>query len=206
MLSSGRRRVVCGSSLPSRRGKRHDYFTSCLPWPQKGPGVELPLGTSAPISYVGTGNGNPFAVLDSNGDLSSLSAAALGDVKSRTVTGSYFPLIADLSEASAATINSLRQAFQIQRLYERDAHGGSRYVEILCSHFGITNPLDARLQRPEYIGGSSSRVHINPVQQTSSTDATSPQGNLAAFGLVTDTGNGFTKSFVEHCLIMGSVS
>ena len=90
--------------------------------------------------------------------------------------------------------------------HDRAARGGSRYVEILRSHFGITNPLDARLQRPEYLGGSSSRVHINPVQQTSSTDATSPQGNLAAFGLVTDTGNGFTKSFVEHCLIMGIVS
>ena len=91
------------------------------------------------------------------------------------------------------------------RLFERDARGGSRYTEIIRSHFGVTSP-DARMQRPEYLGGASSRVNINPVQQTSSTDATSPQGNLAAFGLVSDSGQGFSKSFTEHCVIIGLVN
>ena len=99
----------------------------------------------------------------------------------------------------------MRQAFQIQRLYERDARGGSRYTEIIRSHFGVISP-DARLQRPEYLGGGSSRVVINPVQQTSSTDATTPQGHLAAFGLVADSGRGFTKSFTEHTLLIGLVN
>ena len=111
-------------------------------------------------------------------------------------------LYADLSNATAATINSLRQAFQLQRMQERDARGGTRYTEIIRSHFGVISP-DARLQRPEYLGGSSSRVHINPVQQTSSTDSTTPQGHLAAFGVVADSRNGFTKSFTEHCVIIG---
>ena len=114
-------------------------------------------------------------------------------------------LYADLSAAQSVTINSMRQAFQIQRLYERDARGGSRYTEIIRSHFGVISP-DARLQRPEYLGGGSSRVVINPVQQTSSTNATTPQGHLAAFGLVADSGRGFTKSFTEHTLLIGLVN
>ena len=89
--------------------------------------------------------------------------------------------MADLSAATAATINQLREAFQIQKLYERDARGGTRYIEIIRSHFGVISP-DARLQRPEYLGGGSAVLNINPIAQTSSTDTTSPQGNLAAFG------------------------
>lgn len=111
---------------------------------------------------------------------------------------------ADLSSATAATINQLREAFQIQKLYERDARGGTRYIEILKSHFGVVSP-DARLQRPEYLGGGQARININPIAQTSSTDATTPQGNLAAFG--TQVGKaGFQKSFVEHGYIIGLAS
>jgi len=114
-------------------------------------------------------------------------------------------LYADLSSATAATINSLREAFQLQRLLERDARGGSRYTEIVRSHFGTISP-DARLQRPEYLGGGSASINISAVEQTSSTDSTSPQGNLAAYGVVRDSGNGFTHSFTEHCIVIGLVN
>ena len=121
------------------------------------------------------------------------------------VTSGTSGLYADLKGATAATINSLRTAFQLQRLYERDARGGTRYIEIIRSHFGVTSP-DARLQRPEYLGGSSTRINISSVPQTSSTDATTPQGNLAAFGLAADRHHGFSKSFTEHTLIIGLVN
>ena len=114
-------------------------------------------------------------------------------------------LKADLSHSTPVTINALREAFQLQKLYERDARGGTRYTEIIRSHFGVVSP-DARLQRPEYLGGSSARVIVNPVPQTDSTNSTSPQGNLAAFGLVSDGNGGFVKSFVEHCVIIGLVN
>ena len=112
---------------------------------------------------------------------------------------------ADLSTASAATINSLRQAFQIQRLLERDARGGTRYTEILRSHFGVISP-DARLQRPEFLGGGSTRININPVAQTSSSDGSTPQGNLAAYGQATLHNGGVSKSFTEHGYIIGIAS
>ena len=114
-------------------------------------------------------------------------------------------LQADLSSAAAITINSLRQVFQIQKLYERDARGGTRYTEILRAHFGVISP-DARLQRPEYLGGTSGRININPFAQTSASDTTTPQGNLAAFGVYADSKHAFTKSFVEHCVILGLVN
>lgn len=230
----------------ARRGKRHDYFTSCLPWPQKGPGVEISIGGSAnvtgslsswpgSISYsmtategatvapptislplypeivsVSTGNSRT-ATFDQSSFLASgfTAQASRGNVTVTATRGDVggfgFTGKADLSSAVPISINDLRQAFQIQKLYERDARGGTRYTEILRSHFGVISP-DARLQRPEYLGGSSARISINPVQQTSATNDTTPQGNLAAFGVASDSFHGFSKSFVEHGYIFGFVN
>lgn len=208
--------IVPGFACPPR-GKRHDYFTSALPWTQKGPGVEVPLTGNAPVY----GDGKPLiydAYLSDSSPLSGnyrrlngTDAASLQSIGTATGTnvvskGANYPshLYADLSSVSSATINSLRTAFQMQKFYERLARGGSRYTEVLRSFFGVVSP-DARLQRPEFLGSFTKMVNVNPIAQTSATDDTSPQGNLSAYGVTAAKFHGFTKSFVEHGYIFGFV-
>lgn len=193
-----------------RRGKRHDYFTSALPWPQKGEAVQLPLGVAAPIRTDGsTAGGSDITIKMSNNNWHLMSSAGGTLATSGTVNNTVAnQMYADLSEATAATINQLRESFQIQRLLERDARGGTRYTEIIRSHFGVVSP-DARLQRPEYLGGGSVPVSINPIAQTSATASgagATPLGNLAAMGTALAMGHGFTQSFTEHGIVLGLVS
>lgn len=217
------------------RGKRFDYFTSALPFQQKGPGVSIGLAGTAtivdpsPVSgyFVQQGDnrlgaaqlsedGGVHSVYNGNGSLSyqsgghstaivGHSASGPGMVTAKAVAGSSWlsnSAYADLDSSSIFTISSLRTAFQMQKFYERLARGGSRYTEVLTSFFGVVSP-DSRLQRPEYLGGSSKMMNINPVAQTSSTGDVTPQGNLAAYGVSASKYHAFTKSFVEHGYIIG---
>lgn len=205
------------------RGKRLDYFTGCLPWPQKGPGVSIPLGTTAPVYgksvnsiNVNDGSANYGLGTNATGQVglanynTALGSAPVGGFPASKMIGlspkgAESNVYADLSAATAATINSLRQAFAIQKIYERDARGGTRYVEALVARFKVKSP-DARLQRPEYLGGSSTNINISPIPQTSATATQpSPTGTLAAMGTALQQGAGFTHSFTEHCLIIGIV-
>lgn len=229
---------VCKGGLPYKAAKYHDYFTSCLPSPQKGPDVTIPVADAGNYAVVGNGKAlgligkqnenlsgpmNTGIFADSHGTFAVINST-LGASAGSTVTGSgrlygqigvasQSELGNDLSNsgliavasgnAAAATINQLRMAFQIQKLYEKDARGGSRYIEILKSHFGVTSP-DARLQRPEYLGGNRIPININQVvQQSATASGATAQGTVTGMSVTTDTHSDFTKSFTEHGFVIG---
>lgn len=214
---------------PFIAAKFHDYFTSALPSPQKGPDVGI--GLTGSFDVVGNGNPVRFAAINSdisnvpNGTISPgigissvfssgrVVTSGLGETKNGSAqwavptaeqfTGDVLPFLeVNLGDINSVTINALRMAFQMQKLYEKDARGGTRYIEILKSHFGVTSP-DSRMQRPEYLGGSRVPININQVVQTSETGSGTPQGNTAAYSVTTDSHKDFTKSFVEHGFVIG---
>lgn len=196
-----------------RRNKRFDYFTSSLPNPQAGDAVDLPLGTTAPVHGIGTTSG---AFLRSGGTAYETGASSTVTYADYTYTSDadramieedpnnagYPNIYADLSNATAATINQLRESFQLQAFLERSQMGGQRYKEIIYSMFG-TLTADARLDRPELLGTGRSRVNVTPIPQTSSTDATTPQANMSGYGTVAFSGHKFNKSFTEHGMVIG---
>nr|DAW37058.1 MAG TPA: major capsid protein [Microviridae sp.] len=218
---------VAKGGLPYIAAKYHDYFTSALPAPQKGPDVTIPVSSganlpvyslsekvdisksTAPAQFQSpnpyTKSNFPFQYLRDSDYANGIASGSTTFTDS--LAGSYAGVPINLwavndGQVSAATINQLRMAFQIQKLYERDARGGSRYIEILKSHFGVTSP-DSRLQRPEYLGGNRIPIHVNQVIQQSATDSTSPQGNVAGQSLTTDSNHDFVRSFTEHGYVIG---
>jgi len=204
--------------MPLRANKRHDYFTSSLPWPQKGTAISLAITGNAPVipTTTGANPGRPFfesstapgdrALMIQNGGVQAgwSGAAHTGtDPMDWSISG----LEADLGAVTLATINSIRLAFQTQRMLERDARGGSRYVEQTLSHFGVQTP-DYRLQRPEYLGGSKIPITVNPIAQTAAydaepADAASPVGNLGAEMHASGSKRSFTYAATEHGYIIG---
>lgn len=202
-----------------KRGKRHDYFTACLPWTYKdnaNTDVSIPLGTTAPIMGLGDSNGiygssNIDVTETDNGSVQTYTyakefASGSGMYVEGDAASAGLPQIrADLANATSASVNQLRQSFAIQRLLEADARGGTRYNEIIRSHFGVTSAMDLVLQRPMYLGGGSTSVDINAVPQTSETGTTA-QGNMAAFGTALAKGHSWSQSFDEHGYVIGLVN
>lgn len=194
-------------NFPLKRGKRHDYFTACLPAPQRGDAVSLPLSGNATINITGT-TGQPIGVKsDVGGTYQQLDGANPTTLKATATTGTAGDLYADLSSVTATTINDLRLAFQTQRLLERDARSGTRYPEMILAHFGVTVP-DFRLQRPEFLGGGSSRVNVSPVAQTTyqgTQTIEDAKGALSGIGTVSGR-HGFTYSSTEHGVLLGLIN
>lgn len=202
-----------------KRGKRYDYFTSCLPFPQKGPDVLLPLGSTAPVIGIGKANqvfneaNQTVWETDATGSTVYAHAASVTgadidktfQIKGSAATLGTPQIYADLSEAAGATINDFRYSVQLQKFYEKQARGGTRYTEVIKSHFDVESP-DMRLQRPEYIGGGSTPVLINPVAQTAATSGANALGQLGAYGVCAPESHGFTYSATEHGVVIGLVS